>query len=186
MWELYALWVWMAAFFVAAPREGSGAPPSMTATGALAFVAIGVAGLVGSVVAGRVADRFGRTATASGAMLASAGCCLVSPVAFTASAPVLVAVLVLWGATAVADSAQFSAAVTELAEPRYAGSILTMQLALGFVLTMLSIRLVPLAADALGWRYALLPLAPGPLLGTFAMLRLRRTPAARRLAGGNR
>lgn len=186
MWELYALWAWMAAFFTAARRAASGATPSVTETGLVAFFAIGVAGMAGSVVAGRLADRIGRTTTISGAMLLSAACCLASPLAFTASTAVLVVVLIIWGAAVIADSAQFSAAATELAEARYAGSILALQLALGFILTVASIRLVPFAADAVGWRFALLPLATGPLLGTLAMLRLRALPAARQLAGGRR
>ncbi len=94
--------------------------------------------------------------------------------------------LLVWGAAVIADSAQFSAAVTELAEPRYAGSILALQLALGLALTVASIRLVPVVTDAVGWRFALLPLAVGPLLGAVAMLRLRASPASRQLAGGRR
>jgi hypothetical protein len=119
-------------------------------------------------------------------MLLSATCCLVSPLIYGAALPVLVVVLLVWGAAVIADSAQFSAAVTELAEPRYAGSVLALQLALGFTLTIVSIRLVPIAVDVVGWRYALLPLAFGPLLGTVAMLRLRRLPAALALANGRR
>jgi hypothetical protein len=119
-------------------------------------------------------------------MLASAGCCLVSPVAFGLPAAALFAVVLVWGASVIADSAQFSAAVTELAEERYAGSALTLQLALGFALTIVSIRLVPAIASLAGWRVALLPLAAGPLAGTVAMLRLRTLPAAGRLAGGRR
>ena len=80
-------------------------------------------------------------------------------------------VLLLWGASVIADSAQFSAATTELAESRYAGSALTLQLALGFALTVASIRFVPVAADAVGWRFAFIPLAAGPLLGAVALLR---------------
>jgi hypothetical protein len=99
---------------------------------------------------------------------------------------VLVAVLLVWGASVIADSAQFSAALTELVDPRYAGSALTLQLALGFALTIATIRLVPTAAHAIGWRFALMPLAAGPLAGTLAMLRLRALPAARRLAHGRR
>jgi hypothetical protein len=105
-------------------------------------------------------------------MLASAVCCLLSPLAFDAPTPALVALLLIWGATVIADSAQFSAATTELAEPRYAGSALTLQLALGFALTVASIRLVPLVAGAIGWQFALVPLTAGPLAGTVAMLRL--------------
>ena len=182
MWELYALWAWLPAFFVASRH----AAPGRLLTGAVAFAAIGVAGLLGAVAAGHLADRLGRTATTSGAMLVSAACCLASPVAYAAPTAALAGILMVWGASVIADSAQFSAAVTELAEPRYAGSALTLQLALGFALTILSIRLVPVAVDAVGWRYALLGLAAGPLSGTVAMLRLRALPASRRLAGGHR
>lgn len=186
MWELYALWAWLPAFFIAARSAATGAAPNVTQTGLIAFAAIGVAGLAGAVAAGRLADRIGRTTTTSAAMLISAACCLASPLAFVASPAVLVVVLLVWGAAVIADSAQFSAAVTELAEPRYAGSVLALQLALGFALTVASIRLVPIAVNAVGWRFALLPLAIGPLLGTIAMLRLRAMPAARRLASGRR
>ena len=186
MWELYALWAWLPAFYIASRNAAAGTNPARLETGVIVFAAIGLAGLTGAVLAGRLADRTGRTTTTSGAMLLSATCCLVSPIAFRSSTAVLTAVLLVWGAAVIADSAQFSAAVTELAEPRYAGSALTLQLALGFALTIVSIRLVPLAADAIGWRFALLPLAAGPLAGTAAILRLRALPAARRLAGGRR
>jgi predicted MFS family arabinose efflux permease len=183
MWELYALWSWLAAFFLAARHSH---PPSAVVTGTVTFLAIGVAGLAGAVTGGRYADRVGRTTVTSAAMAASAACCLVSPLAFTAAEPVLIVVLLVWGATVIADSAQFSAAVTELAEPRYAGSVLALQLALGFTLTIASIRLVPVAANLVGWRYALLPLAVGPLAGALAMLRLRQLPESMALANGRR
>jgi hypothetical protein len=86
----------------------------------------------------------------------------------------------------IADSAQFSTAATELADARHAGSMLTLQTALGFLLTIASIRLVPLVAGLVGWRFALMPLAIGPALGTIAMLRLRTLPEATRMAGGAR
>lgn len=106
------------------------------------------------MTAGRLADRLGRTAITTGAMLTSAACCLASPVVFTARLPVLVVVLLVWGESVIADSAQFSAAVTELAEARYAGSVLALQLALGFALTIVSIRVVPAAVDVVGWRFS--------------------------------
>jgi MFS family permease len=182
MWELYAFWAWLPMFF-AASREPM---PGRVEAGVVAFAAIGVAGLAGCVVAGVLADRAGRTAITTAAMLTSAVCCLASPLAFDAPTGVLVAMLVIWGAAVIADSAQFSAAVTELAGPEYAGSALTLQLAFGFTLTVVSIRLVPVFADAAGWRFALLPLAAGPLLGAAGMLRLRTLPVAHLLAGGRR
>jgi MFS family permease len=186
MWELYAFWAWLPMFVVASRHAVAGADPARLETGAIVFAAVGVASLSGAILAGRLADRLGRTTTTSAAMVVSAACCLVSPWAYVAPTVVLVAVLLVWGASVIADSAQFSASVTELAEPRYAGSALTLQLALGFALTIASIRLVPVAADAIGWRFALVPLAVGPLAGTAAMVRLRTLPAARRLAHGRR
>ena len=186
MWELYAWWSWLPAFYVAARTAATGSGPGAAQAGAVAFVAIGVAGFAGAVAAGRLADRLGRTLTTSSAMFASAACCLASPLFFRASTPVLVGFLVVWGAAVIADSAQFSAAVTELADPGYAGSVLALQLALGFSLTIVSIRLVPILSDHLGWRFALVPLCIGPLLGCIAMLRLRTLPAALRLANGRR
>jgi MFS family permease len=186
MWELYAVWAWLSAFYVASRSSVGGTVPSRLQTGVVVFAAIGLAGLAGSLAAGRLADRFGRTTITSVAMLVSAACCLTSPLAFGASNAVVIAVLLVWGAAVIADSAQFSAAVTELADPRYAGSALTLQLALGFTLTVATIRLVPLVVGAVGWRFALLPLAVGPLAGAVAMQALRASPAARMLAHGRR
>ena len=161
MWELYALWAWLPAFFVASRRR----PPGRLLTGAVAFAAIGVAGLL------RRGRRRAASPTASAAPRRPAARCSSAPhaawpapLAYAApTAALLVRPGCVWGAAVIADSAQFSAAVTELAEPAYAGSALTLQLALGFALTIASIRLVPLAVDVVGWRYALLPLAAGPL-----------------------
>jgi hypothetical protein len=117
-------------------------------------------------------------------MAVSGACCVVSVAAFGAPLPVLGALLLPWGGAVIADTAQFSTAVTELADPRYAGSVLTLQTALGFALTVASIRLVPEVAELAGWRFALAPLVAGPVLGTVAMLTLRRLREARRMAHG--
>ncbi|MFT4883560.1 MAG: dipeptide/tripeptide permease, partial [Natronomonas sp.] len=84
----------------------------------------------------------------------------------------------------VADSAQFSTAVSELADDSYVGSALTFQTAIGFLLTLGSIQLTPIVAEWIGWQWAFAPLAVGPLVGTVAMLTLRRIPEADLLAGG--
>jgi sugar phosphate permease len=90
----------------------------------------------------------------------------------------------VWGFAIVADSAQFSTAVSELADDSYVGSALTFQTAIGYLLTLGSIQVTPLIADWVGWQWAFAPLAVGPLVGTIAMLRLRQLPEAKALAGG--
>jgi hypothetical protein len=92
----------------------------------------------------------------------------------------------IWGASVVADSAQFSACVTELGDPQYIGTALTIQTSLGFLLTTVSIELIPHVEKIVGWRYAFVILAPGPLFGVLAMLRLRALPEAEKIAHGRR
>ena len=165
----------------ASPRHG--ARPSL-AEGA-SFLVIG-SGAIGCVAAGLLADRIGRTAVTSWAMGISGACCLFVGLLFDAPPGVLLVVAAVWGAAVVADSAQFSACVTELGDPQYMGTALTIQTCVGFLLTMVSIELVPLAVTAVGWRWAFAVLAPGPALGVVAMLRLRGLPEAAQIAHGRR
>ena len=181
MWELYAMWAWLAVYLAAAP-----ALPRPEEARLAAFAIIGVAGAVGCVAAGWLADRVGRTTVTIGAMAVSGACCVASAWAHQAPPAVLLAFGLVWGASVIADSAQFSASVTELSDPAYMGTALTMQTCLGFALTMVSIWTLPLLAERIGWRYAFVALAPGPALGCWAMAALRRRPEAIRLAGGRR
>ena len=182
MWELYAMWTWIPVFLRAAfAARGADSRLAEAAT----FLVIG-SGVVGCVLAGLLADRVGRTAVTSWAMTISGTCCLVVGLLFAAPPAVLLAVGAIWGAAVVADSAQFSACVTELADPPYMGTALTIQTCIGFLLTTVSIELVPRAVAAVGWRWAFAVLAPGPALGVLAMLRLRSLPEAARIAHGKR
>ena len=168
MWELYAMWTWIAAF----AAVSIGANPQLGS--AVAFVTI-ASGAIGCVIAGRWADDFGKAAIAGLAMLASATCALLSPLFFNAPLAVLLALAVVWGFTVVADSAQFSALVADHTARTHVGTALTLQTSAGFLLTMISIRLVPPITEAAGWRWAFLFLVPGPLLGAIAMRRLQKT-----------
>jgi hypothetical protein len=98
----------------------------------------------------------------------------------------LVAVCIVWGVSIVADSAQFSASIAELCDRARVGTMLTVQTALGFTLTLVTIQAIPYLVAELGWRYAFVPLAIGPALGVLAMARLRAHPASVKLAGGRR
>jgi MFS family permease len=181
MWELYAMWTWTPAM-VRASFAAQGIKSQIAES--VSFLAI-AAGAIGCVLAGILADRYGRTLVASAAMIISGMCCLL--VGFLFQSPVwLIVITLIWGISVVADSAQFSASVTELADQRYIGTALTLQTCLGFLLTMVTIKLVPVLVSTIGWRYAFWFLAPGPFLGVLAMLRLRRLPEATKIAHGKR
>lgn len=182
MWELYAMWAWFSVFFadVLALHR---ATDIRRVAAAAAFLVIGI-GAVGCVAGGRLGDRWGRTRTTALSMLISGAC--AGLIGFLRPAPVgvVLAVALVWGFWVVADSAQFSAMVTELADQRYVGTAVTVQLALGFTLTVVTIWLIPIALTAVTWRLAFLVLVPGPALGLVAMLRLMRLPEARSIAHG--
>ena len=184
MWELYAMWTWMAAFVAASELARTGDAADTRALAALITFTVVGSGAVGCWLGGIWADRIGRTTVTSGAMLASGICCLVVGTLFGRPWWLLMPLLIVWGVAVVADSAQFSTAVTELAPQEYVGTALTLQTSLGFLLTAGTIYLLPTVAARIGWRWSMALLAPGPLLGVWAMQSLRRSPEAVRLAGG--
>jgi predicted MFS family arabinose efflux permease len=182
MWELYAMWTWIP-FMIRASLAARKSDPAIAEVGS--FIVIG-SGAVGCIVAGLIADRIGRTIVTSAAMAISGSCCLIIGLLFGANPIVLLIVAAIWGASVVADSAQFSACVTELGNQQYIGTALTLQTCLGFLLTTVSIELIPRVEALVGWRYAFAILAPGPLFGVISMLWLRRLPEAEKIAHGHK
>ncbi len=181
MWELYAMWSWFGVFFAESLRVAGVIDARLAAIGTFAVVG---AGAIGCYAGGVLGDRWGRTRTTALAMAVSGSCAALAGVAFGRAPALVLALGVVWGIAVVADSAQFSTMVTELADQAYVGTALTLQLAIGFLLTVATIWIIPLARDAFGWQWAFLLLAPGPALGVLAMLRLRGRPEASRIAGG--
>jgi MFS family permease len=179
------MWTWIPIFLLAsfaAAGMDDAAIASLTAFGVVA------AGGVGSAIAGAIADRVGRTTTTIVALATSGTSAVVAGILFGAPVPIVVLVALVWGVSVVADSAQFSSAVSELAPPGTAGSALSVQTAVGFTLTSVTILgvglLDPSGAD--GWRVAWIILALGPVVGIVAMVRLRSRPDATKMASGHR
>lgn len=169
MWELYAVWTWVPTFLIVAAAGGVAAH----VVDLVAFGTIAAGGL-GCVWGGIAADKNGRAGVVNIAMAISGICCVL--VGFTLSAPFFVVALLtwVWGFFVVADSAQFSAIVTEVAPPDSVGTALMLQTSLGFLLTMVTIQAVPLVADAVEWRWAFSLLAVGPAVGIISIRRLVR------------
>ena len=176
MWELYAFWTWIVAFLAASSAARAGVPWTgeyPTAVKLIAFAAIAIGGPA-CVWGGWVADRIGRERLTIRALSASGACALLAGLLFGSSFWLLVPLALVWGYFVIADSAQFSALVTEVSPSHAVGTALTIQVAVGFLLTMVTIQIVPAIADVAGWRWAFPVLAAGPAFGIGAMRRLMR------------
>lgn len=181
MWELYAMWTWVPRF-LSDSYEKAGWKQESAYLAGFSVIAIGA---VGCVSAGLLADRIGRTRITILSLIVS-GTCALSVGFFIESPALLTLICLVWGFAVVADSAQFSAAISELSDPRYVGTALTVQTSLGFLLTLLTIQVLIPFQEAVGWKYAMMILAAGPAFGIWSMLQLRKMPEAKQMASGNR
>ncbi len=170
MWELYAMWAWFLVFFATVAADGRAAAYAT-------FAVIGV-GALGCWIGGVLGDRWGRPETTATMMAVSAACALLIGLVSDGPTALVLGLGIVWGFTVVADSAQFSTLVTELAEQAYVATALGLQMAIGFALTVPTIWILPFLSEEVGWRWAFAFLAPGPGLGILAMLRLRAVSRA--------
>ncbi len=172
MWELYAMWAWIGvamtvSFSASLPINEARQLATLTA-----FAAIGI-GAVACAPAGLAADRYGKAEIAAIAMVISGLAAIGTAITFGGPVWLSIVVVMIWGASIVPDSAQFSALVADNAPVGIAGSLMTLQTALGFALTFITVQVTPLLADAFGWPAILAAMALGPMFGIGAMMRLR-------------
>lgn len=184
MWELYAMWGWILAYAAAAIENGTNI---LAGNASLLAFAVIAAGTPGCILGGVLADRIGRCLTTIIMLICSGTCAVLIGFFFDGPAWLFALVAIIWGATSVADSAQFSAAVTELADRQLVGTMLAFQMGVGFAITVFTIWLTPIFADWLGnLQWSFLLLVPGPIFAVLAMVILRTLPESAAMAGGRR
>jgi MFS family permease len=187
MWELYSMWTWISLFLLAS-YEASGQAQfwGMTAAATASLMTFFVISASGpsSLLAGWLGDRLGRTRITIAILALSGTCALIIGFFFGGSPWLVTLVALVWGFAVTPDSGQYSTAVSELADPKYMGTALTLQTSMGFLLTLVTIRLVPTLVDRYGWQWSFAILALGPMFGIWAMRRLKSSPDAEKLAGG--
>ncbi|MGM0878763.1 MAG: MFS transporter [Bacillota bacterium] len=174
MWELYAMWTWLPYFLTASFKVSLEGTALQEASTLFAFLTIGISGAIGSIIGGLYADKIGKARLSMMAMTVSALSSICIGLTFGLSIWITVIVAIIWGISVVADSAQFSAMVADFAKSECVGTALTFQMAIGFLITVFSIYLIPIFEDIVGWKWAFSILAIGPVLGVLAMISLIR------------
>ena len=173
MWELYAMWTWLPAFVTASFIRYS---PDISASfiALFSFVSIGISGGIGCVLGGFISDKIGRANLTILSMIISATCSILIGFTFGQMIWLTIILSIIWGMFVISDSAQFSAAVSEVAEVEYVGTALTFQMCIGFLITIFSINLIPVIQKVVGWEWVFSVLAIGPILGIISMILFKK------------
>jgi len=184
MWELYAFWVWIPIMFISA-YEITNPGTSPISFVSLAVFGIFLVGAVGTGIGGRLSDKFGRTRFSIGMLVASGISSILIGFAFPDIILMLIIALI-WGLFIIPDSPQYSTMITELSDEKLMGTALTFQTAIGFFIAVISINLVPIVQEQLGWNFGFSFLFIGPIFGIIALLKLRRLSESQKIAHGKK
>lgn len=166
------MWTWLPAFLSASFSNYSSEIPQWFIA-LSSFLSIGIAGGIGCVVGGLISDKIGRANLTIISMAISAICSILIGFTFGQIIWLTLIISLVWGASVISDSAQFSAAVSEVAEEEYIGTALTFQMCIGFLSTIFSINLIPIIQRIVGWEWVFIVLAIGPILGIITMVKYR-------------
>ncbi|MDG5787178.1 MFS transporter [Evansella sp. AB-P1] len=172
MWELYAMWTWLPVFFYGSFTSYS-TEISPWFIPLASFISIGIAGGIGCVIGGYIADKIGRSRLTIISMFMSACCAILIGFTYSHAIWITLLVAIIWGIFVISDSAQFSAAVSEFADIEYLGTALTFQMCVGFMITIISINIIPLLESVIGWQLVFSILSIGPILGIISMMKLQ-------------
>ena len=184
MWELYAFWVWIPRFLQEVYSQSNSAG-NATLYLSLGTFLIFISGALGNMVGGKISDSIGRTKFNIIMLVISGTCSLI--IGFFLDNPILALLIaILWGLTIVPDSPQYSAMISELSDPAYIGTALAIQTSLGFALTNISIWLLPVLVNLVGWQFGFMFLVIGPLFGIFSLLQLRKETDSIKIAQGKK
>jgi predicted MFS family arabinose efflux permease len=175
MWELYAFWSLVSSYLAASFAQNARQP--MGSVSLISFLAVGI-GIFGCILGGWMSRFAGERKVALASLIASTIFCGLSGFLFELPPGLLIPAVLLWGIVVISDSPQFSALAAVSCPPEYTGTALTIQNGIGFGITVISIQLMAWLSQRVGWQWAFVFLAVGPLLGAVAMARLKNSASS--------
>ena len=191
-WELLGLWAWLPAYLAAAATKDYGAGGAVSLGLMLSGLSFAT-NTIGSILAGKLSDRLGRTSIMLVMTSISLGCSFIFGWLLMAPLWLVTIVAIIYNSTALGDSSVYSTALTELVPAPFLSVAYSLRSGLGFGMGAISPLVFGLVLDlfasaaaergTVAWGMAWLSLGIGALAGPFVILQLRRVPRHRETDG---